>query len=103
MTANLSGSLGLLLSNEPISNANAVAATDKRSAPTITETTERPARNCLLISIRVPNAFKRAKTIYSRYQVLTGTKSRILPNTGCRGHPCPRKFETHGGFQIKIK
>src|SRR6202790_1163938 len=21
--------------------------------------------------------------------------------TGCRGHPCPRKFETHGGFQIK--
>src|ERR1700722_2848776 len=22
-------------------------------------------------------------------------------NTGCRGHPCPRKRETHGGFHIK--
>jgi hypothetical protein len=24
-----------------------------------------------------------------------------LMNTGCRGHPCPRKRETHGGFHIK--
>src|ERR1019366_2215512 len=22
-------------------------------------------------------------------------------NIGCRGHPCPRKCETHGGFHIK--
>ena len=22
-------------------------------------------------------------------------------STGCRGHPCPRKRETHGGFHIK--
>src|ERR1700731_3897651 len=36
--------------------------------------------------------------------LLTGTKSRIFfPNTGCRGHPCPRKCETHGGFPTEIK
>src|SRR5208282_2400548 len=23
------------------------------------------------------------------------------PNTGCRGHPCPRRCGTHGGFRIQ--
>jgi len=30
-----------------------------------------------------------------------GDTRRVIFNTGCRGHPCPRKFETHGGFRFK--
>src|SRR5580693_5249331 len=48
--------------------------------------------------------------LYRRFVVfsitlLTGTKSCIFSflDTGCRGHPCPRKRETHGGFHIQIK
>src|SRR5271170_8430233 len=41
----------------------------------------------------------------TRKRVLTGTKSRIflLLNTGCRGHPCPRKRETQGWVSHLIK
>ena len=39
----------------------------------------------------------------SRLTLLTGTKSRIFSYTGCRGHPCPGKRETHGGFHIQSR
>src|SRR5579864_8393047 len=43
------------------------------------------------------------KSNLSAQQVLTGTKSRIFSYLypGCRGHPCPRRCGTHGGFHIK--
>ncbi len=39
----------------------------------------------------------------SPLNLLTGTKSRIFSYTGCRGHPCPGKRETHGGFHIQSR
>src|SRR5260370_590432 len=38
---------------------------------------------------------------FPRQNFLTGTKSRIFLITGCRGHPCRGKPETHRRFHIK--
>ncbi len=38
----------------------------------------------------------------ARYRTLKG-EARIFSSLRCRGYPCPRKWETHGGFHITIK
>src|SRR5580704_6358967 len=80
MIANLSGCLGLLLSSDARSNANAGAVTDKTNAPTIADTIERRVRKFILISTSVPNGGVPSKNEYfldqSRYYTPSNTRAQ---------------------------
>ena len=45
-----------------------------------------------------PHDLSRRERRFPPTPFLTGTQSRIFSITGCRGHPCRRKRETHRGF-----
>src|SRR5208283_42850 len=86
---------------------DAIDTLDKIHRPSLVPVTPAPTIKAALRCrarpvLRRQNPARCIQTFHSPLTRSNRAKPASFLSIGCRGHPCPRKCETHGGFHIQF-